>query len=88
MVEKQYTISASEGLHARPTSLLVGSLAPFSSDISLIYNDKTVNMKSILGVMALGVASGATITVRAEGADENEAIAKIDEVMKSEGLAN
>lgn len=87
MVEKQYTISASEGLHARPTSQLVGSLAPFSSEITLIYNGKSVNMKSILGVMSLGVASGSTVTVQAEGADENEAIAKIDEVMKSEGLA-
>ncbi|MET3574399.1 phosphocarrier protein HPr [Bhargavaea ullalensis] len=87
MIEKQFVISGSEGLHARPASKLVGSLAPFQSDISLIYKDKTVNMKSILGVMSLGVAPGSSVTVRADGSDENEAIAKVEEVMKSEGLA-
>ena len=55
MIEKQYNITSAEGIHARPASVLVGALAPFKSDITLEWNDKKVNLKSILGVMSLGV---------------------------------
>ncbi|MER2089698.1 phosphocarrier protein HPr [Sporosarcina sp. JAI121] len=88
MVEKQYTISASEGLHARPTSALVSAVSAFKSDITLEHAGKKVNLKSILGVMSLGVASGAMITIAADGVDEAEALAKVDAIMKSEGLGN
>lgn len=86
MIEKQYTITAAEGIHARPASTLVGALAPLKSDITIEFNDKKVNLKSILGVMSLGVPSGATVTVSASGEDENEAIEKVTEIMGAEGI--
>ena len=88
MIEKQYTITGGEGLHARPTSVLVGASATFKSDISLEFNDKKVNLKSILGVMSLGVPSGASVRITANGEDEEAAMAKVDEIMKSEGIGN
>lgn len=88
MIEKQYTITAAEGIHARPASTLVGSLAPFKSEITLELNDKKVNLKSILGVMSLGIPSGASVKIVANGEDENEAMAKIAEIMKTEGIGN
>ncbi|MGB3259791.1 phosphocarrier protein HPr [Paenisporosarcina sp.] len=88
MIEKQYNITGGEGLHARPTSVLVGASAAFKSDISLEFNDKKVNLKSILGVMSLGVPSGATIKISADGEDEEAAMAKIDDIMKNEGIGN
>lgn len=88
MVEKQFTITDQAGIHARPASALVGALSKFNSDITLEYKDKKVNLKSILGVMSLGIASGATVTVAANGADEEEAMARVQEVMTSEGLSN
>lgn len=86
MIEKQYEITGTEGLHARPASTLVGAVATFKSDLTIEYNDKSVNLKSILGVMSLGVASGSTVKIVANGEDEVEALAKVDEIMKSEGL--
>lgn len=88
MVEKQYTITDEAGVHARPASALVGSVSKFQSDITFEYKGKKVNLKSILGVMSLGVTSGSTVTIAADGVDEEEAMARIDEVLKSEGISN
>jgi len=88
MIEKEYEIIGAEGLHARPAALLVEAMSSFKSDITLAYKGKTVNLKSILGVMSLGVAPGTTIKIAANGEDETEAIAKVEELLKSEGLAN
>ncbi|MBF0935520.1 MAG: HPr family phosphocarrier protein, partial [Abiotrophia defectiva] len=46
-----------------------------------------VNLKSIMGVMSLGVGQGADVTITAEGADEKEALEAVTETMKKEGLA-
>lgn len=88
MVEKQFTITDEAGIHARPASALVNSLAKFKSVITMEHKGKKVNLKSILGVMSLGVSSGSTVTIAADGEDEKEAIEQISSVMKSEGLAD
>lgn len=87
MIEKIYTITSDSGLHARPCTVLVGSVGPFKSDVTIEYKGKQVNLKSIMGVMSLGAAKGAKVTITANGDDESQVIAAIDEVMKKEGLA-
>ncbi|KRL85621.1 MULTISPECIES: phosphocarrier protein HPr [Lacticaseibacillus] len=87
METRDYNIIADSGIHARPATLLVQSASKFQSDVNLAYNGKSVNLKSIMGVMSLGVGKGADVTITAEGADEADAIAAIDETMKKEGLA-
>ena len=59
----------------------------FTSDITLDYKGKAVNLKSIMGVMSLGVGQGADVTISAEGADADDALAAIEETMTKEGLA-
>ena len=85
--EQQFHVTAETGIHARPATLLVQAASKFNSDITLTYNDKSVNLKSIMGVMSLGVGQNADVTISADGADEADAIAAIDETMKKEGLA-
>lgn len=87
MTEKQFLITDEAGIHARPASALVGALGKFKSDITMEYNGKKVNLKSILGVMSLGVSSGSTVTIAADGEDEEQAIETISEVMTSQGLS-
>ncbi|MEH7377979.1 HPr family phosphocarrier protein, partial [Neobacillus drentensis] len=48
---------------------------------------KKVNLKSIMGVMSLGVGQGADITISAEGNDANDALNSLEETLKKEGLA-
>ena len=77
MVKKTFRITAENGIHARPATTLVNVCMNFKSDLKLTAMRKTVNFKSIMGVMSLGIYSGTTIEVRAEGEDEEEALAAI-----------
>lgn len=88
MEKKEFHVVAETGIHARPATLLVQTASKFSSDLNLEYKGKAVNLKSIMGVMSLGVGQGADVVITAEGADEVEAIAAVAETMKNEGLAN
>jgi phosphocarrier protein HPr len=86
MAEKTFKVTSESGIHARPATTLVNQAGQFSSDVTLNYNGKSVNLKSIMGVMSLGIQSGAEITIKAEGSDADEAIAALEDVMKKEGL--
>ena len=75
------------GLHARPATVAVNVASRFKSDVKVAYKSKEVNMKSIMGVMSLGVGQGADVTITADGDDAKEAIEAIADTMKKEGLA-
>ena len=87
MDKKDFHVVAETGIHARPATLLVQAASKFNSDINLEYKGKSVNLKSIMGVMSLGVGQGSDVTISAEGADEKEAMEAIVETMKKEGLS-
>ena len=88
MVEKQFTVTDEQGIHARPASILVSTATKFKSDINLIHNEKNVNLKSILGVMSLGIGLGEEFKISANGIDEQDALNELEEALKNEGLAN
>ena len=77
MEKKEFHVVAETGIHARPATLLVQTASKC----------KSVNLKSIMGVMSLGVGQGSDVTITAEGADEADAMAAIVETMKKEGLS-
>lgn len=87
MEKRDFHVTAETGIHARPATLLVQAASKFDSDINLEFNGKSVNLKSIMGVMSLGVGQGSDVSISAEGDDEAEAIAAIKETMTKEGLA-
>ncbi|MGM0878797.1 MAG: phosphocarrier protein HPr [Bacillota bacterium] len=87
MIEKSYIIIDNGGLHARPSTKLVSAASGFQSEVLIQYEEKQVNLKSIMGVMSLGIPKGANIKVIARGDDAEKVITSIDEVMKKEGLA-
>lgn len=87
MAEKQYKVTAETGIHARPATLLVQTASKFDSEINLEYKGKKVNLKSIMGVMSLGIGQGADITISAEGSDADHALSSLEETLKKEGLA-
>ncbi|GIN57480.1 MULTISPECIES: phosphocarrier protein HPr [Lederbergia] len=87
MIEKQFTVTADTGIHARPATVLVQTASRYSSDIQLGFKDKKVNLKSIMGVMSLGIGKDTVITISVDGSDEKEAMAGIEELLEKEGLA-
>jgi len=86
MAEKTFKITGETGLHARPATVLVNKAGQFQSEITLTYNGRSVNLKSIMGVMSLGVPKGSEIVITAEGNDDQDALNAIEGVLKSEKL--
>lgn len=82
MKEKTFKITADTGVHARPATLLVNEAGQFESEIQLQYKEKTVNLKSIMGVMSLGIPKGAEITITVSGSDEENALHAIEALIK------
>jgi phosphocarrier protein HPr len=74
MITREAKIVNSLGLHARPASLFVKTAAKFESDITVEKDGVEVNGKSIMGVMMLAAEQGSSITIKADGSDEEEAI--------------
>ena len=87
MEKKEFHIIAETGIHARPATMLVQAESKFSSDINIEFSGKSVNLKSIMGVMSLGVGQGADVTITADGDDAADAVAAISDTMTKEGLA-
>ena len=65
------------GLHARPAAQFVKLSSRFRSDVLIGRGDIEVNGKSIMGVMMLAAEQGATIVIRAEGEDADEAVREL-----------
>ena len=74
MVERSVQILNKNGLHARPAAEMVKAAAKFKSDITISREDIEVNGKSIMGVMMLAAECGATIVLRANGPDADQAV--------------
>jgi phosphocarrier protein HPr len=81
MIEKSVTIANKNGLHARPAAEIVKLAAKFKSDIRLAREDLEVNGKSIMGVMMLAAECGASIVVRANGPDAEQAVGAIEQLI-------
>lgn len=77
-----YTITDSQGIHARPAGAMSRKAAEFSSVIDIEKEGKIVNAKTILGVMAAGIKCGETITVTVKGEDEDEAATQMEQFFK------
>lgn len=83
MVERSVEVTNPTGLHARPAALFVQTAGKFTSNIWIAKGEKKVNAKSIMGLMSLAVSQGFTITIGAEGDDENLAVKELIDLITS-----
>lgn len=86
MIKKSFRVISETGIHARPATQLVNVAMVFKCDITLTALRRTVDFKSIMGVMALGIYSGTTIEIKCDGPDENEAMDAITNTIVKAGL--
>ena len=70
----EYTIKDELGIHARPAGLLVKEAKKYESECTITKEGKTKKLTQLMMLMSLGVKQGETVTVTAEGADEDTAI--------------
>ena len=78
---KEITVSTASVYEPRALAELVGVANEFSSRIFIDMQGRRINVKSIMGVMGLGLDQGKVITIEAEGEDEGAAIAAIEEFL-------
>jgi len=74
MPERSVQVINKNGIHARPAAEIVKLAAKYKSDITVTRDDLEVNGKSIMGVMMLAAECGATVQLKAEGPDADEAL--------------
>ncbi|HET6610692.1 MAG TPA: HPr family phosphocarrier protein [Kofleriaceae bacterium] len=70
------------GMHARAATQFVQLAAKFPCQVTVVKDGQAVNGKSIMGVLMLVAAKGARLTIRAEGADAEAAVAALVELVK------
>jgi len=78
MMTKTFTIINKLGLHARAAAKFVATASAYDAEITVTRENRTVNGKSIMGVMMLAAAKGSQIIVTAEGDDAEQALQGLD----------
>ena len=84
MITKEVVIDNQVGLHARPATFFIQKANEFKSSIWVEKDERRVNAKSLLGVLSLGIIKGTTVTIIADGADEEAAISTLSELIDSD----
>ena len=79
----EYTIKDELGIHARPAGLLVKEAKKYESECTITKDGKTKKLTQLMMLMSLGVKQGETVTVTAEGADEDTAIEGLKEFFET-----
>jgi len=74
MFSKEIVVRCESGLHNKQATYFVQKANEFESSIWLTSGSRKMNAKSLLGIMSLGIVTGATVTLSASGADAEEAV--------------
>ena len=82
MKQLEIIIQNPTGLHARPAKIFVNLAKQYKSDIRVFHGEKKANAKSLISMLTLGVQSGNTIRIEADGEDEDVAIVAIEEAIE------
>ncbi|MBQ6999280.1 MAG: HPr family phosphocarrier protein [Clostridia bacterium] len=83
MFSKDVIVQNQVGLHARPATFFIQKANNFKSSVWVSKDDRKVNAKSLLGVLSLGIIKGTTITIIADGEDQEEAVNTLVELINS-----
>lgn len=83
MVSQKLTVKNEQGLHMRPAGILSKAMAPFSSSVSIKFNNSSYDAKSIMLLMTACIKCGSEIEIVCEGADEENALKTAVELFES-----
>ncbi|MDP5279653.1 phosphoenolpyruvate--protein phosphotransferase [Sphingomonas sp. DG1-23] len=81
--ERDVTVDATHGIHARPAARIAAALRPFVAEVTLGAGDKSANARSTVALLGLGVGSGATVRIAGTGADARAAVDAVAELILS-----
>lgn len=84
MREFNYTITDEIGIHARPAGIIAKKAKEFAATTTITKDGKSAELRKLMAVMSLGIKHGDTVTITAEGADEDVAITALENLFKTE----
>ena len=82
MFNKEVLVSCESGLHNRQATYFVQKANEFESSIWLESGNRKMNAKSLLGIMSLGIITGATVTLTAMGPDAEDAVNALEVLLQ------
>lgn len=86
-IVKEVAVRNAQGLHARPAALFVQIASRYNSNVTIRRDDETVNGKSIMGILTLGVQPGAKILLEIDGDDAHELCRELEELLSQEVIS-
>ena len=81
MISKEIVVRCESGLHNKQATYFVQKANEFDSSIYLESDNRKMNAKSLLGIMSLGIITGATVTLSADGNDAQDAIKSLEALL-------
>lgn len=84
MFVKEIVVRNQVGLHARPATFFIQKANEYKSSIWIEREERKANAKSLLGVLSLGVTKGVSVTISADGPDEEEAVNSLVDLITSD----
>ena len=82
MFNKEVIVRCESGLHNKQVTYFVQKANEFKSSIWLESENRRMNAKSLLGIMSLGIVTGAAVTLSADGADAEDAVNALDTMLQ------
>ncbi len=83
-IVKDCTVTSEQGMHARPAAIFVQIAIKYNSQLTVKKGNESVNGKSIMGLLMLGIERNSTITLTAEGDDAEVLINELEEFLKKD----
>ena len=82
MINKEVVVRCESGLHNRQATYFVQKANEFESGIWLVSGNRKMNAKSLLGIMSLGIVTGTTVTLSADGSDAEAAVSALETLLQ------
>ena len=82
MFKKEILVRCESGLHNKQATYFVQKANEFRSTVCLESENRRMNAKSLLGIMSLGIVTGAAVTLSADGADAEDAVNALETMLQ------
>ena len=82
MFTKEVIVRCESGLHNRQVTYFVQKANEFRSSVWLESENRRLNAKSLLGIMSLGIVTGAVVTLSADGPDAEDAVNALEAMLQ------
>ena len=82
MISKQIVVRCESGLHNKQATFFVQKANEYACNIWVEIGSRKMNAKSLLGIMSLGIVTGATVTLSSDGPNEEEAMVALEELLQ------